>query len=314
MACEQASRLVAKLYEPLDDSRDNGNPAAAPATRPPLAVQDALQRLWSAVEDCCMTRVATYSIEHQRPDIGPEDEAVTQFHFDRRLWGYDPAQVDAFVERTASRLDDALAACTPDAAVKEALNRVGEETKAVLVRAHQVAAEITALAQRDAAELAARSQQGAAELAARSQQEAAQLAARSQQEAAQLAARSQQEATELCRRAECEAAATWQEADARVTALYAEIDTLSQERWQVLNDIECISQQLYALVREAVERMPPNEEAVVPLAQNPEGEEQDAGETPGAAVAPADDAGADNGHAPRELAGTATPSTPETAA
>lgn len=65
-------------------------------------------------------------------------------HFHLRPWGYDRREVDAFVERTAERLDAALEARTPDGAVKQALDRVGEETSAVLQRAHQIAEDITA--------------------------------------------------------------------------------------------------------------------------------------------------------------------------
>ena len=83
-------------------------------------------------------------------------------HFHLRPWGYDRREVDAFVERTAERLDAALAARTPDGAVKQALERVGEETSAVLQRAHQIAEEITARSRAAADDRRLRAEQEAA--------------------------------------------------------------------------------------------------------------------------------------------------------
>ncbi len=53
------------------------------------------------------------------------------------------AQVNAFVERTARRLDNALNARVPDGAVKEVVDGMGEGTSAALARAHKVAAKVT---------------------------------------------------------------------------------------------------------------------------------------------------------------------------
>lgn len=83
-------------------------------------------------------------------------------HFKLRPWGYDRHQVDAFVARTAERLDAALAAGTPDGAVRQALDRLGDETSAVLQRAHQIAEEVTARSRAEADDRRSQAEQEAA--------------------------------------------------------------------------------------------------------------------------------------------------------
>lgn len=161
-------------------------------------------------------------------------------HFHLRPWGYDRREVDAFVERTAERLDVALAARTPDGAVKQALDRLGEETSSVLQRAHQIADEVTA--------------------------------------------RSRAAADDRRMQAEQEAAAIQQAVEARVAAFDAELETLWQERQRLINDIDRISEQLRALVTEADERFP--EEQDSPQTEEKTGQSvSSAGGAPGAVAA-----------------------------
>lgn len=165
-------------------------------------------------------------------------------HFHLRPVGYDRREVDAFVERTAERLDAALEARTPDGAVKKALERVGEETSAVLQRAHQIAEEITA--------------------------------------------RSRAAADDRRLQAEQEAAAIQQDAEARVAAFDAELEMLWQERQRLINDIDRISEQLRALVTQADERFPEEQDPPETETQNEEETGQPAspaGDAPGAVVA-----------------------------
>ena len=170
------------------------------------------------------------------------DEAVSEPHFRQRLWGYDRVQVDAFVERTASRFSALQTASVPDSAVKEKIDRVTDETNGVLQRAYEIAREVTARAERDA-EVLTRS----------SQEEAQQLTARAQQEADALTARSQQEAAQRREAAESEAASIVRDAEARANALDAEITALEQERDNLLDEIEGISQRLHAVVSHAAD-------------------------------------------------------------
>ena len=193
---------------------------------------------------------------------------MTEPHFSRRLLGYDRAEVDAFVERTAIRIADAQRAQTPDGAVQEALDRLGEETSAILRHAHAIADELTT-----------RARQEAEELTARARQEAEELTVRSRQEAAEVTARAQQDAATRLQEAERDAASIRQGAETRVAELDSEIDALWQERQQLLDDIERISEQFHALASGAKERFPAEENAT-----------ESVDETPGAVVMSRDDA------------------------
>ena len=201
---------------------------------------------------------------------------MTEPHFSRRLLGYDRAEVDAFVERTATRLADAQKPYTPDEAVQVALDRLGEETSAILKQAHAIADELTA-----------RSRQEAETVTTRSRQEADALTTRSQQAAAEVTARAQEEAAARLQQAEHEAAEIRQGAEARVTELDAEIDSLWQERQQLLDDIERISEQFHALASGAKERFPAEETEAEGVEDTPD---TVVDETPGAVVVARDDA------------------------
>jgi len=67
--------------------------------------------------------------------------------------GYDRDEVDAYVSQLQQQIRELqVQRQTPDEAVREALERVGEEVSAVLRQAHETAAEIVATAKREAQE------------------------------------------------------------------------------------------------------------------------------------------------------------------
>ena len=98
---------------------------------------------------------------HDEPDAG------SGVYFPTRPIGYDRAAVDAYVEQTERRIADLEATRTPEAAIHQALDRVGEETTGILRQAQEAADDMTArarsaadarteTARRDAEELRAR--------------------------------------------------------------------------------------------------------------------------------------------------------------
>jgi len=78
--------------------------------------------------------------------------AVVSVDFPVALRGYDRLSVDAYVERTAQLVAELQATRSPDAAVRRALERVGEEISGILQRAHDTADEITARSRSEAEE------------------------------------------------------------------------------------------------------------------------------------------------------------------
>jgi DivIVA domain-containing protein len=69
-----------------------------------------------------------------------EDVASPEFSIGLR--GYDRHEVDAYVARVAQLVAELEATHVPEAAVKRALERVGEETSGILKRAHETAHEL----------------------------------------------------------------------------------------------------------------------------------------------------------------------------
>ncbi|HWF35692.1 MAG TPA: hypothetical protein VG295_09965 [Solirubrobacteraceae bacterium] len=83
----------------------------------------------------------------------PDDPlSVVSVDFPLALRGYDRFAVDAYVERTAQLVAELQATRSPEAAVRRALERVGEEISGVLQRAHDTADEITARSRSEAEE------------------------------------------------------------------------------------------------------------------------------------------------------------------
>lgn len=90
--------------------------------------------------------------------------ALPEPEFPTRALGYDRAAVDSYLERVRGVMAGAVAPRSPEEAVQDALARVGEETSAVLQRAHQIADEVTARSEEEAAERRQRAEQEAAAL------------------------------------------------------------------------------------------------------------------------------------------------------
>ena len=66
------------------------------------------------------------------------------------LRGYDRIAVDAYVKQMSQLVAELQATRSPEAAVRRALERVGEQISGILQRAHDTAAEITAQSRREA--------------------------------------------------------------------------------------------------------------------------------------------------------------------
>jgi ElaB/YqjD/DUF883 family membrane-anchored ribosome-binding protein len=81
------------------------------------------------------------------------DNPVSQaadVHFPVALRGYDRIAVDAYVRQTSQLVAELQAARSPEAAVRRALERVGEQISGILQRAHDTAEQITAQSRSEA--------------------------------------------------------------------------------------------------------------------------------------------------------------------
>ncbi len=98
----------------------------------------------------------------------PDDPvpAVADVDFPVALRGYDRLAVDAYVRRTSQLVAELQATHSPEAAVRRALERVGEEVSDILKRAHDTASQITTQSRSDAEDRLETARQNAAEITA----------------------------------------------------------------------------------------------------------------------------------------------------
>src|SRR2546421_1781830 len=84
------------------------------------------------------------------PDNPVPEVAAVEFPI--ALRGYDRLAVDAYVKRTSQLVAELQSTRSPEAAVRRALSRVGEEVSGILQRAHETAEQITAQSRIEAEE------------------------------------------------------------------------------------------------------------------------------------------------------------------
>src|SRR4051794_39020356 len=95
----------------------------------------------------------------------PDDplQVTASVDFPVVLRGYDRIAVDAYVKQTSQLVAELQATRSPEAAVRRALERVGEEVSGILKRAHETAAQITAQSRSEAEDRLEAARQEAAE-------------------------------------------------------------------------------------------------------------------------------------------------------
>jgi hypothetical protein len=82
----------------------------------------------------------------------PDDPVslTADVHFPVALRGYDRIAVDAYVRQTSQLVAELQATRSPEAAIRRALERVGEQISGILQRAHDTAEQITTQSRREA--------------------------------------------------------------------------------------------------------------------------------------------------------------------
>jgi DivIVA domain-containing protein len=191
-------------------------------------------------------------------------EDIRNVSFPGSVRGYDRSAVDAYVERVNHVIAELEMRSSPRAAVRHALEEVGEQTSGILQRARETAEEITSSARHQAEETTARARAEAAEIVVnastegdRAKAESDHLIAKATVEGEQILAESKAEAERILARAREEAAAVREEGEARLRELHADIATTWKERRELLDDVRGIASKLEAAASRAAARMPP---------------------------------------------------------
>ena len=171
--------------------------------------------------------------------------------------GYDRGAVDSYVSRVQHLVAELEVTRSPEAAVKQALERVGDQTKGILERVGETAEQITVAARQEAEESTAVAKQEAEDVVAKAKAAAAESTARSKAAAEATVAQARKEAAEHLQRAKNEVAALREEAEARMRELHADTETIRHERRQLLDDIREIATRVEEVASVADARFPP---------------------------------------------------------
>src|SRR5450755_62079 len=101
----------------------------------------------------------------------PDDAvALVSVDFPVVLRGYDRLAVDEYVSKTSQLVAELQSTRSPEAAVRRALERVGEQISGILQRAHEAAGEITSQSRAEAEDRLERSRREAAQITAEAEQ------------------------------------------------------------------------------------------------------------------------------------------------
>ena len=119
----------------------------------------------ASTEHALMTEI-TAPLSTLPDDPVPEVSDVT---FPLVLRGYDRESVDAYVQRTSQLVAELQAVRSPEAAVRRALERVGEEVSGILQRAHETGSRITAQSRSEAEDRLETARQEAAQIVQRAE-------------------------------------------------------------------------------------------------------------------------------------------------
>jgi cell division septum initiation protein DivIVA len=107
----------------------------------------------------------------------PDDPlpVVADVEFPTALRGYDRLAVDAYVQKTSQLVAELQATRSPDAAIRRALERVGEEVSGILQRAHETGERITAQSRSEAEDRLEVARQEAAQIVQRAEERVREL-------------------------------------------------------------------------------------------------------------------------------------------
>ena len=176
--------------------------------------------------------------------------------------GYEKKAVEAYVRKVNRVIAELEVTRSPQAAVRNAVERVEEQTRSVLEEARNSAEKITATAQAEADEIVAQAKAKAADLVVAASTESDRIRAESDERIAQAKAQAERivaeaKATAEQHRSEAEQklAKLHEEAEARRKEVEADTATLWDRRHELLGDIDRMADQLHDAAREAAGRI-----------------------------------------------------------
>jgi DivIVA domain-containing protein len=236
-------------------------------------------------------------------DLVPQ--AIRNVSFPAAVRGYDRKAVDTYVEHVNRVIAELEVTRSPQAAVRNALDRVGEQTSGILQRARATAEEITTSAREEAEDTVARARSAADDTVFRARARADEIVEAAETEAEQIGSRSRAEVDEYRRKTEQdveehrrttehEVTTLQEQAEARLHELQTDTEAVRAEREKLIADLCAIAARLGEMAGEAATRFT----APAPVEAEPEA----VAEEPVAAAAAQDEAAAPEGGDPTIVA------------
>ena len=180
---------------------------------------------------------------------------IRDVSFPMAVRGYERRAVDAYVERVNRVIAELEVGSSPQAAVRHALVRVGEQTSGVLQRAREAAEEITAAALAEAEEITSSARAEAEQSLEDVKLQSHQLRGRAKEEADQILAKAQAAAEEQLRQAEQQTRSVRQEAEERLRALQSDTEAVWDARRKLLEDLPRMASELMEVAGGAAARL-----------------------------------------------------------
>jgi DivIVA domain-containing protein len=221
----------------------------------------------------------------------PLPEEIRDPSFPASVRGYSRQAVDAYVERVNTVIAELQVSGSPRAAVRHALDRVGEQTSGILQHARETAEEITTSAREEAEETTARAKAEAQDITTDAQRQASDAVSGATAKADEIVAHARTEADEILKRANDQSENTLaqaridadtqarevheeidalrEDAEARMRSLQADIAAISDERHTLLDETRRIVARLEAVVAEAEPAEEETQREIPPSAEPP---------------------------------------------
>ena len=189
-------------------------------------------------------RGETPDIDILRDEVPAEIRNVS---FPIAVRGYDRRAVDDYVKQVNRLIAELEVSRSPQAAVRHALDRVGQQTSEILKRAGETAEEIVADARTEADETIASAQSDAEKIKADASSQADETIANARSEMEETTARANAEAEQVLVQSRAEAADHLQRVTEEVKAMQ---DSAEQRMRELKTDTDAIEKQRGELVRE----------------------------------------------------------------
>jgi DivIVA domain-containing protein len=171
--------------------------------------------------------------------------------FPTAVRGYDRRLVDEYVKQVNQVIAELEVSRSPQAAVKHALDRVGEQTSGVLQRAREVAEELTSTALADAEQATREAQEQAEQLLEDARMQAHQMRGEAKEQADHILAKARAEAAERTRHSEERLAALEKQGELRLAELQAQAEAAAGARQRLLADLRRTAAELEAVANRA---------------------------------------------------------------